>query len=61
MEIEGGGVWLTEDLTNVDSDKPTHWSYHTKNLEETAVRELISPPEGAPLLSIMGLCGSAGS
>jgi hypothetical protein len=58
MEIEGGGVWLTEDLTNADADKPTHWSYHTKNLEETAVRGLISPPEGAPLLSVMGdLCG----
>ncbi len=58
MEIEGGGVWLTEDLTNADKDKPTHWSFHTKNLEETAVRGLISPPEGAPLLSVMGdMCG----
>ena len=58
LEIEGGGVWLTEDLTNADTDKPTRWSYHNKNLEETAVRGLISPPEGAPLLSVMGdLCG----
>ena len=58
MEIEGGGVWLTEDLTNADRDAPTHWSFHTKNLEETAVRGLISPPEGAPLLSAIGdMCG----
>lgn len=58
MEVEGGGVWLTEDLTNVDLDKPTRWTYHNKNLEETAIRGLISPPEGAPLLSVMGdLCG----
>ncbi|HEY2410054.1 MAG TPA: sialidase family protein [Polyangiaceae bacterium] len=58
MEIEGGGVWLTEDLTHADTDQPTHWSFHTKNLEETAVSGLISPPEGAPLLSVMGdMCG----
>lgn len=58
MLIEGGGIWATEDLTAADVGQPTHWSFHTKNLEETAVSDLISPPEGAPLLSVMGdLCG----
>lgn len=41
--IDGGGVWATEDLTRS---------------EETAIRALISPPEGAPLLSVMAdVCG----
>jgi photosystem II stability/assembly factor-like uncharacterized protein len=58
MLIEGGGIWATDDLTAADTDKPTHWSFHTKNLEETAIRDLVSPPEGPPLFSIMGdLCG----
>jgi photosystem II stability/assembly factor-like uncharacterized protein len=56
--IDGGGVWATEDLTKADKDEPTRWVYRTKNLEETAVRGLISPPEGPPLLSIIGdVCG----
>jgi hypothetical protein len=56
--VEGGGVWITEDLTQADQGAPTRWTYRTKNLEETAARALISPPEGAPLLSILAdLCG----
>ncbi|HEX6764016.1 MAG TPA: xyloglucanase, partial [Polyangiaceae bacterium] len=56
--IDGGGVWATDDLTAADSDLPTHWAFHSKNLEETAVRDLVSPPEGPPLLSVMAdLCG----
>ena len=55
---DGGGVWATEDLGSADQRQPTHWSYRSKNLEETAVRGIVSPPEGAPLLSVMGdLCG----
>jgi photosystem II stability/assembly factor-like uncharacterized protein len=58
MVIDGGGIWATDDLTLADSDKPTHWTFHTKNLEETAVRDLVSPPEGPPLLSVMAdVCG----
>lgn len=56
--VEGGGVWLTEDLAVADEGKPVHWSFHSKNLEETVARDLASPPEGAPLLSVMlDTCG----
>jgi xyloglucan-specific exo-beta-1,4-glucanase len=56
--IEGGGVWITEDLTRADQGEPTRWTYRTKNLEETGARGIISPPEGAPLLSVLAdLCG----
>jgi hypothetical protein len=58
LVIDGGGVWATEDLTKADKNEPTRWTFRSKNLEETAVRGIISPPEGAPLLSVMGdLCG----
>ena len=58
MIVEGGGIWATRDLTAADGGKPTHWSFHSENLEETVVRDLISPPEGAPLLSVMlDACG----
>jgi photosystem II stability/assembly factor-like uncharacterized protein len=58
LVVDGGGLWATEDLTQADRNEVTHWSYRTNNLEETAVRGIISPPEGAPLLSAMAdLCG----
>lgn len=56
--VEGGGVWATSDLETADAGKPVRWSFHSKNLEETVARDLVSPPEGAPLLSaMMDTCG----
>ncbi len=56
--LDGGGVWLSENLSAIDKAKPVRWRFETKNLEEVCVRALISPPEGAPLLSAMAdLCG----
>ncbi len=58
MIVEGGGVWATDNLGAADTGKPTTWSFHSKNLEELVARALISPPEGAPLLSAhMDICG----
>ncbi len=58
MIVEGGGIWATKDLEATDGGTPSHWSFHSKNLEETVSRDLISPPQGAPLLSVMlDTCG----
>lgn len=58
MIVEGGGVWATFDLGAVDEGKQVHWSFHSKGIEETVSRDLISPPEGAPLLSVqLDTCG----
>lgn len=58
MIIEGGGVWETSNLGVADSDQPTRWSFHSKNLEETVARDIVSPPKGAQLLSVMlDACG----
>jgi hypothetical protein len=56
--VEGGGVWMTEDLMGADQGQPIHWTFHSNNLEETVARDLVSPPEGAPLVSVMlDTCG----
>ena len=58
MYVTGQGIWGTEDATASDSDKPTHWTFLDRGLEETVVSGLVSPPAGPPLLSVVGdLCG----
>lgn len=58
MYVTGQGIWGTEDAGSADSDKPTHWVFWDKGLEETVIRGMVSPPAGPPLFSAMGdLCG----
>jgi len=58
MYVTGQGIWRTEDAAQADQDKPTHWRFSNENLEETAVKELVSPPSGPALLSALGdICG----
>ncbi|HEY6475486.1 MAG TPA: carbohydrate-binding protein, partial [Polyangia bacterium] len=58
MYVTGAGIWATEDATDADADKPTHWKFLDQGLEETVIKDLVSPPAGPPLLSAMGdLCG----
>jgi photosystem II stability/assembly factor-like uncharacterized protein len=58
MYVTGAGIWATEDATAADSDKPTHWTFLDRGLEETVIKGLVSPPSGPQLLSAMGdLCG----
>jgi photosystem II stability/assembly factor-like uncharacterized protein len=58
MYVTGAGIWATEDATEADADKPTHWRFLDQGLEETVIKQLVSPPAGPPLLSAMGdLCG----
>jgi photosystem II stability/assembly factor-like uncharacterized protein len=58
MYVTGAGIWATDDATAADADKPTHWKFLDRGLEETVIKALVSPPAGPPLLSAMGdLCG----
>ncbi|MBX3737570.1 MAG: hypothetical protein KF715_12810 [Candidatus Didemnitutus sp.] len=56
--VTGYGVWAT-DQANADivAGQTLTWLFPNKGLEETVIDELISPPEGAPLLSAMGDLG----
>ncbi len=54
----GATIWKTTNLADVDQGKTVHWTVGAEGLEETAVLELISPPQGAHLLSALGdVCG----
>ena len=50
----GYGGWETYDLTNVDKNRPTHWSVMSPGIEETVALALWSPPKGAPLVTAIG-------
>ena len=54
MFTTGYGGWETFDLTNVDANKPTHWSVMCKGVEETVALKLLSPPVGPHLISAIG-------
>lgn len=56
MYVTGQGVWATETLTQAAPEK-VQWTFRNLGLEETAVTDLASPPEGAPLLSTVGDLG----
>ncbi len=58
MYVTGAGIWASDNITEADADKPTTWKFLDQGLEETVIKELVSPPAGPPLLSAMGdLCG----
>jgi hypothetical protein len=50
----GYGIWSCDNLTDADAGKPTRWSFADAGLEETVPLALISPPEGAHLVSGLG-------
>ena len=49
----GYGIWRCDNLTQA-ANKPTRWDFADIGLEETVPLALISPPEGAHLLSGLG-------
>ena len=57
MYVTGATIYGTQDVTNADAGKPTHWSVAAQGIEETSVQDLISPPSGAHLISALGDIG----
>jgi photosystem II stability/assembly factor-like uncharacterized protein len=55
--VTGWGLFGTDTLTAADSGGSTSWTFRNDGLEETVPLALISPPEGAPLLSALGDIG----
>lgn len=50
----GYGLWASTNATAVDRGAPVQWVFHCRGLEETVPLAVISPPEGAHLLSGLG-------
>jgi photosystem II stability/assembly factor-like uncharacterized protein len=57
MYTTGEGIWGSADVTEADRGKPTHWGFPNDGLEEVVPIALISPTEGAHLLSGVGDIG----
>lgn len=56
--VTGYGVWATDQANaDVAAGQTITWLFPNKGLEETVIDELVSPPEGAPLLSAIGDVG----
>jgi xyloglucan-specific exo-beta-1,4-glucanase len=53
----GATIYGSKDLTRWDRGSPIGIEVEAMGIEETAVLDLVSPPEGAPLLSALGDLG----
>jgi photosystem II stability/assembly factor-like uncharacterized protein len=56
--VTGYGGYETFDLTALDRGQPTRWSVMSTGIEETVALELVSPPEGAHVLTAIGDYGA---
>ena len=50
----GYGGWETFNLTDMDHGRPTKWSVMSTGIEETVALDLLSPRQGAQLISAIG-------
>jgi photosystem II stability/assembly factor-like uncharacterized protein len=57
MYTTGAGIWGSADITAMDSGKATHWGFPNEGLEETVPLGIVSPPQGAHLISVVGDIG----
>ncbi len=53
----GATIWGTDDALKVDRGQSANWTVRAQGLEETAVIDLMSPPQGAHLFSALGDVG----
>ncbi|WP_250901839.1 MULTISPECIES: sialidase family protein [unclassified Dyella] len=52
--VTGYGIWASRDMRALDRGGSVHWVFQDEGLEETVALGLISPPQGAHLLSAIG-------
>ncbi len=57
MYTTGEGIFGSANVTAIDAGKPTFWGFPNEGIEETVPLGIVSPPEGAPLLSVVGDIG----
>jgi hypothetical protein len=54
MFTTGYGGYETFNLSDADAGLPTRWSVMSKGIEETVALDLLSPPQGAHVISSIG-------
>lgn len=54
LYVTGTGVWASRNADAADQNRPTRWTAaEALGIEECVVNEGVSPPAGAPVLSVM--------
>jgi photosystem II stability/assembly factor-like uncharacterized protein len=53
LYVTGWGIWSSRDCTAADRDGATHWAFASRGIEECVVNDVISPPAGASVLSVV--------
>jgi len=54
MLTSGEGIWGSANMTALDTGKQVHWGFPNEGIEEVVPVGIVSPPQGAPLLSVVG-------
>jgi len=54
MFTTGYGGWETFNLSDMDRGQPTKWTVMSTGIEETVALDLLSPPDGAHVISAIG-------
>lgn len=52
--VTGYGLWASRDMTAFDRGATVNWIFDDAGLDETVPLDLVSPPQGAPLVSGLG-------
>ncbi|WP_313343956.1 cellulase [Stenotrophomonas sp.] len=52
--VTGYGLWASRDIRAADRGTPVQWAFDNAGLEETVPLDLVSPAQGAHLLSALG-------
>ncbi|WP_028915430.1 cellulase [Pseudoxanthomonas sp. J31] len=52
--VTGYGIWASRDMTALDRGGRVRWWFEDAGLDETVPLDLVSPPQGAPLVSGLG-------
>lgn len=52
--VTGYGLWASDDIQAADRGTPVQWTFDNEGLEETVPLDLVSPAQGAHLLSALG-------
>jgi photosystem II stability/assembly factor-like uncharacterized protein len=52
--VTGYGLWASRDMTAFDHGGTVNWIFDDAGLDETVPLDLVSPPQGAPLVSGLG-------
>lgn len=52
--VTGYGLWASRDLRAAERGQPVAWTFQNAGLEETVPLDLVSPAQGAHLLSALG-------